>query len=175
MFDVGFWELALIGVVALLIVGPERLPGVARTVGLWLGKARRILREAKADLEREMKAHDIEALHDLKRDAQNAGREFKRAASDVGDAAAKPGDALRESIKDAAAKMDGDGGGDGDTVTVDAADTVTATHGDVGDGGDGDGAAADDGASTTGDGDAGDTAADGNKVTKSPASQAKTP
>jgi len=172
MFDVGFWELALIGVVALLIVGPERLPGVARTVGLWLGKARRILREAKADLEREMKAHDIEALHDLKRDAQNAGREFKRAASDVGDAAAKPGDALRESIKDAAAKMDGDGdgGGDGDTVTVDSADTVTATHG----GGDG-GAAAGDGASTTGDDAAGDTAADGAAAAKSPASQAKTP
>jgi len=170
MFDVGFWELALIGVVALLIVGPERLPGVARTVGLWLGKARRILREAKADLEREMKAHDIEALHDLKRDAQNAGREFKRAASDVGDAAAKPGDALRESIKDAAAKMDGDGdgGGDGDTVTVDSADTVTATHG----GGDG---AVGDGASTTGDGAAGDTAADGAAAAKSPASQAKTP
>lgn len=165
MFDVGFWELALIGVVALLIVGPERLPGVARTVGLWLGKARRILREAKADLEREMKAHDIEALHDLKRDAQNAGREFKRAASDVGDAAAKPGDALRESIKDAAAKMAGDG--DGDTVTV---DTVTATHG-----GGGDGAAVGDGASTTGDGAAGDTAADGAAAAKSPASQAKTP
>jgi len=43
MFDVGFWELALIGVVALIIVGPERLPGVVRTAGRWVGKGRRIL------------------------------------------------------------------------------------------------------------------------------------
>lgn len=125
MFDVGFWELALIGVVALLIVGPERLPGVVRTVGHWLGKARRVLREAKNDLEREMKAHDIEALRDLQSDVQNAGKEFKRAATDLNTAAAAPGDALRETIKDAAPKMDGDGGdgGGGDGDTVDAADS----------------------------------------------------
>lgn len=137
MFDVGFWELALIGVVALLIVGPERLPGVVRTVGHWLGKARRVLRDAKADLEREMKAHDIEALRDFKSDVQNAGREFKRAASDatsnLNAAAAKPGDALRETIKDAAAKMDGDAvdgdaanAGDGDSNTADESPTATA-------------------------------------------------
>lgn len=134
MFDVGFWELALIGVVALLIVGPERLPGVVRTVGHWLGKARRVLRDAKADLEREMKAHDIEALRDFKSDVQNAGREFKRAASDatsnLNAAAAKPGDALRETIKDAAAKMDDDGdtanAGDGDSNTADESPTATA-------------------------------------------------
>lgn len=133
MFDVGFWELALIGVVALLIVGPERLPGVVRTVGHWLGKARHVLREAKNDLEREMKAHDIEALRDLQSDVQNAGKEFKRAASDLNAAAAAPGDALREGIKNAAPKMDGDGGdgdaGDGDTTnaaTVDADSPATS-------------------------------------------------
>ena len=38
MFDVGFWEMAFIGVIALVVIGPERLPGVARSVGLWVGK-----------------------------------------------------------------------------------------------------------------------------------------
>jgi len=170
MFDVGFWELALIGVVALLIVGPERLPGVVRTAGRWLGKARRIVREAKADLEREMKAHDIEALRDLQSDAQNAGREFKRAATDLNTAAAKPGDALRESIKDAAPKMAGDGDGDRDrdTVTVDSADSVTAADGDAGRGDTVKAATVADDASAV---------ADGATVTgaKSPASAAKNP
>ena len=41
MFDIGFWELTIIGVVALLVIGPERLPRVARTAGLWLGRASR--------------------------------------------------------------------------------------------------------------------------------------
>jgi sec-independent protein translocase protein TatB len=42
MFDIGFWEMAFIGVIALVVIGPERLPGVARTAGLWVGKARRM-------------------------------------------------------------------------------------------------------------------------------------
>ena len=45
MFDVGFWELAMIAVVALLVVGPERLPKLARTAGLWLGKVEKSPRE----------------------------------------------------------------------------------------------------------------------------------
>jgi len=129
MFDVGFWELALIGVVALIIVGPERLPGVVRTAGRWAGQARRIVREAKADLEREMKAHDIEPLQDLKREVQHAGKEFKRAAGDI-DAtvgAAKPGkfgDALRETPRQAEPGPAGDGAG---SATVNSAATVNAT------------------------------------------------
>ena len=50
MFEVGFWELPLIGVVAMIVVGPERLPGLARTAGLWLGKARRMLADVKAEV-----------------------------------------------------------------------------------------------------------------------------
>ncbi|MEW8587286.1 MAG: twin-arginine translocase TatA/TatE family subunit, partial [Candidatus Thiodiazotropha sp.] len=40
MFDVGFWELTIIALVALIVIGPERLPKVARTAGLWLGRGR---------------------------------------------------------------------------------------------------------------------------------------
>ncbi len=59
MFDIGFWELALVGVVALLVVGPERLPGLARTTGMWVGRARRFVSGVKADIDREIAADEL--------------------------------------------------------------------------------------------------------------------
>ncbi len=59
MFDIGFWELAVIGVVALLVVGPERLPGLARTTGMWVGRARRFVSSVKADIDREIAADEL--------------------------------------------------------------------------------------------------------------------
>ena len=54
MFDIGFWELTVIAVVALLVVGPEQLPGLLRTAGRWMGSARRLISEAKAELDLEV-------------------------------------------------------------------------------------------------------------------------
>jgi len=62
MFDIGFWELGLIGVVALVVIGPERLPGVARTVGKWIGKTKRVLRDVKADIDEELKAEELKRI-----------------------------------------------------------------------------------------------------------------
>lgn len=62
MFDVGFWELVVVGVVALIVIGPERLPGFARTVGLWLGRMRRFVASVKADIEREVKAEELKRI-----------------------------------------------------------------------------------------------------------------
>lgn len=62
MFDVGFWELVLIGVVALLVVGPERLPKLARTAGLWIGRGRRMLSNVKAEIDRELKAEELRQI-----------------------------------------------------------------------------------------------------------------
>lgn len=59
MFDVGFWELILFFVVALLVVGPERLPRLARTAGFWIGKAQRIVSEVKEEVEREVRVAEI--------------------------------------------------------------------------------------------------------------------
>ena len=64
MFDVGFWELALIAVVALLVVGPERLPKLARTAGLWIGKGRRFVGVVKADIDRELRAEELKQILD---------------------------------------------------------------------------------------------------------------
>ena len=62
MFDVGFFELLLIGVVALLVVGPERLPKLARTAGLWLGKGKRFISSVKSDIEQELKADELKRM-----------------------------------------------------------------------------------------------------------------
>lgn len=59
MFEIGFWELALVGVVALLVVGPEKLPGLARTAGLWVGKARRMIADVKAEVDRELQLEEL--------------------------------------------------------------------------------------------------------------------
>jgi sec-independent protein translocase protein TatB len=62
MFDIGFWELALIGVVALLVVGPDRLPALARTIGLWLGRIRRYVSTVRDDIEREIQADELRRI-----------------------------------------------------------------------------------------------------------------
>ncbi|XVK49350.1 Sec-independent protein translocase protein TatB [Jeongeupia wiesaeckerbachi] len=59
MFDVSLGELALIGAVALVVIGPERLPTVARTVGALIGRAQRFVGSVKADLEREVRASEL--------------------------------------------------------------------------------------------------------------------
>jgi sec-independent protein translocase protein TatB len=62
MFDIGFWELLLIAVVALLVIGPERLPGVARTAGVWVGRVRRFVVSVRADVDRELKQEELAKL-----------------------------------------------------------------------------------------------------------------
>lgn len=62
MFDVGLLELMLVGVVALLVVGPEKLPKLARTAGMWLGRGRRFINSVKDDIDREMKADELRQI-----------------------------------------------------------------------------------------------------------------
>ncbi|MGD2020781.1 MAG: Sec-independent protein translocase protein TatB [Thiohalocapsa sp.] len=62
MFDIGALELILIGVVALLVVGPERLPKLARTAGLWVGRARRAFMSVKDEIDREIKAEELKEI-----------------------------------------------------------------------------------------------------------------
>jgi sec-independent protein translocase protein TatB len=59
MFDIGFFEIVLIFIVTLLVVGPEKLPRVARTAGLWLGKLRGFVSSVKADIDREIASDEL--------------------------------------------------------------------------------------------------------------------
>ena len=59
MFDIGFWELTTIAVIALLVIGPDKLPDVARTAGKWVGRARRFVGDVKSDIDRELKQEEL--------------------------------------------------------------------------------------------------------------------
>lgn len=59
MFDIGFSELALVGLVALVVLGPERLPGAVRTAGLWIGRIKRSFNAIKQQVEQELGTDEI--------------------------------------------------------------------------------------------------------------------
>lgn len=63
MFDVGFSEMIVIAVVALIVLGPEKLPRVARTVGALLGRMQRYVNDVKADINREIELDELKAMH----------------------------------------------------------------------------------------------------------------
>jgi sec-independent protein translocase protein TatB len=62
MFDIGFSEMGLIAVVALMVLGPERLPRVARQMGQWMGKLQRYVADVKSDINRQMDMDDLRKL-----------------------------------------------------------------------------------------------------------------
>ncbi len=62
MFDIGFWEIFLILVLALIVIGPERLPRAARTAGYWVGRARRFVEGVKSDVEQEFDVNEFKRL-----------------------------------------------------------------------------------------------------------------
>jgi sec-independent protein translocase protein TatB len=64
MFDIGFSELLVIGVVALIVIGPERLPRVARTLGHLAGRLQRYVSDVKSDISREMELEDLRKMRD---------------------------------------------------------------------------------------------------------------
>ena len=85
MFDIGFSEIALIAVVALLVLGPERLPKVARTVGALVRRARSSWQNVRSEIERELAAEDMKkTVHDIRRAADpRAGMNAAAADSDA--------------------------------------------------------------------------------------------
>jgi sec-independent protein translocase protein TatB len=75
MLDLGISKMAIIGAVALIVIGPEKLPRVARTIGALLGKAQRYVADVKAEVNRAM---DLEELKKMKASVEDAGREIQR-------------------------------------------------------------------------------------------------
>ncbi len=75
MFDIGFSEMMVIAVVALIVIGPERLPKVTRTLGHLFGRMQRYVSDVKADISREI---DLEELRKLQSSARDAARTFEQ-------------------------------------------------------------------------------------------------
>src|SRR5512134_918369 len=74
MFDIGFSELVVVGLIALIVLGPKRLPEVARTAGRWVGQLRRFIADVKLDLDREMHSEELSELRKLKQELNKTRR-----------------------------------------------------------------------------------------------------
>jgi sec-independent protein translocase protein TatB len=99
MFDVSFSELLLIGVIALVVIGPERLPKVARTIGHLVGRAQRYVNEVKTDIQREIAVDEFSSLKGQMEDAANT---VKASINDATNSLRKPVEEAQEALKDAA-------------------------------------------------------------------------
>lgn len=110
MFDVGLSELMVIGVVALIVIGPERLPKVARTLGHLFGRMQRYVNDVKADISREMQLEELRALQNSMQDAarqieQTVTKEVNAVESDFQQIADLPA-AESSAVQNAAGKDD---------------------------------------------------------------------
>jgi len=99
MFDIGFWELVLISVIGLVVLGPERLPVAIRTVSRWIRTVRNTANGVKQELSRELKLHELhenlkqaerQGMQDLDEPLQTSVKELKQAAEDVSRPYGKP-------------------------------------------------------------------------------------
>ncbi len=81
MFDIGFWELAIIAVVALFVLGPEKLPGAARTAGLWIRKARETVSSVQNEIERELAQEELKKI--LDQETMDNLEEFRKEVDDA--------------------------------------------------------------------------------------------
>ena len=106
MFDVGFWELMIIGVVALLVIGPKRLPAVARTVGVWVGRGKRLVGSVKSDIEQEIRAEELKRI--LKE------QQIKNPLHEIVEETKEDLQAIEKQTADAVANASNSGAGDKD-------------------------------------------------------------
>jgi len=102
MFDVSFTELLTIGVVALIVIGPERLPKVARTVGHLLGRAQRYVSDVKSDIRREM---ELEELRNLRKEMEDAARSLETTVRTNVDDLNKGFNEVQQTVEEAAREV----------------------------------------------------------------------
>lgn len=95
MFDIGFTELIMLAVVALVVVGPKRLPVATRTIGTLLGRAQRYVNDVKSDIQRQV---DLEELQKMKASVQNVGQEIQSGFQNVGQEVSGVTQSLSDSV-----------------------------------------------------------------------------
>lgn len=96
MFEISFGELIVIGIVALVVIGPERLPKVARTVGALIGRAQRFVHSVKTDIQREV---NVSELKQLQADVTDAARQFEDSVRKHSDDISQPLQDVRDSLR----------------------------------------------------------------------------
>ena len=108
MFDVGFSEIVVIAVVALIVIGPERLPKVARTLGHLFGRMQRYVNDVKSDISREMELDELRKLQASVQDAahaieQTVTKEVSATESQLNSIATTAQEAVRPAVEPAVA------------------------------------------------------------------------
>ncbi len=83
MFDIGFSEMLLIGLIALIVLGPKRLPEVARSAGQWVGKLRRFVENVKRDIDAEIKDEDLAAFKQMHAELSETRSLLQKTAADT--------------------------------------------------------------------------------------------
>lgn len=84
MFDISFWEILIIGAIALVVVGPERLPKLLRTLGLWVGRARASFQSIRDEVEREVNAEGLrETQRAIETDTRDAMKTVEKSVSEA--------------------------------------------------------------------------------------------
>lgn len=110
MFDVGFTEVLLIAAVALMVVGPEKLPKLARTAGFWMGRARRMVADVKSDIDREIKRAELaEDMKDIKKSVDTVKSDITSATSAVGNTIRSSVDDIKSDVDSAKRDLELDG------------------------------------------------------------------
>ena len=104
MFDVSLTELMVIGVVALIVIGPERLPKVARTVGHLLGRAQRYVNDVKSDIQREI---ELDELRKFKSEMETAAQGVQKSLHETQASLEEPVQQLRAELDEAAREVNG--------------------------------------------------------------------
>jgi len=113
MFDSGFLEMLIIGLIALMVVGPERLPGLASKVGKLMGKARAFVANTRQDIEKEIRAEEMrsmlskqeEEINELRDMVKNSGKKFAGEVDNISNEVKDAGDMLSDNLKEAKASV----------------------------------------------------------------------
>ncbi len=108
MFDSGFLEMLIIGVIALLVVGPERLPGLASKAGKFVGKMKAFIANTREDIEKEIRADEMQNMLAQQKEEISELRDMMKStgndvSSEIDEAANMLGDSINEAEKAASA------------------------------------------------------------------------
>lgn len=122
MFDIGFTELMLIGIVSLVVIGPERLPAVAKTAGQWIAKLQRFVRGVKTDLASELETGDLkkligdqrEQIDELRKMVTTAKNDFEKSTNEAVKDAKSTLDELETKVADSQTPVNSPGESAGD-------------------------------------------------------------
>jgi sec-independent protein translocase protein TatB len=83
MFDIGFLEIVIIAAIALIVLGPERLPRAARTAGMWVGRARSMVSAVKTDIDREIRESELADMRKLGEEVTSIKSDLTKTAESI--------------------------------------------------------------------------------------------